>query len=362
VFSSLIEAKQHLVLPEVSPLAMGINKRLLPRGEAANSADAWLDIYQQNALTRIAGGMRSKTAAPAVGVVVDMREFMSSLPAVLYQQGFELSPVTLEVGDYVLSPTMAVERKAVPDLLQSLASGRLYSQAEALCKYYRTPILLIEFDGDKQWGLTHASELGLDIDSRSPGARLSLLLLHFPRLRLVWSRSLHATADMFGALKASGDEPDPAAAAAVGLPEGTNAPGSTPAPLINTAALEVLKRMPGVTQAGARNLMATVGSLAEIAQLTLPQLQAAMAGDADRLRALLDGDFEEEEEGEAQAAGPNQAEGRDGIEQGGSGEVKEGQQQQVGANAPKKGGMTGGAASRAQTLYEFLHAPCPLAG
>eukprot|EP00983_Pelagomonas_calceolata_P058910 1145686-Pelagomonas_calceolata.AAC.2 len=89
---------------------------------------------------------------------------------------------------------------------------------------------------------------------------------------------------------------------------------------------------------------------------------AAMAGDADRLRALLDGDFEEEEEGEAQAAGPNQAEGRDGIEQGGSGEVKEGQQQQVGANAPKKGGMTGGAASRAQTLYEFLHAPCPLAG
>eukprot|EP00983_Pelagomonas_calceolata_P052937 1143073-Pelagomonas_calceolata.AAC.1 len=31
----------------------------------------------------------------------------------------------------------------------------------------------------------------------------------------------------------------------------TNAPGSTPAPLINTAALEVLKRMPGVTQAGA---------------------------------------------------------------------------------------------------------------
>jgi len=34
------------------------------------------------------------------------------------------------------------------------------------------------------------------------------------------ANSLHATADVFGALKASGDEPDPAAAAAVGLPEG----------------------------------------------------------------------------------------------------------------------------------------------
>ncbi|KAF5832312.1 hypothetical protein DUNSADRAFT_11821 [Dunaliella salina] len=251
---------------------------------------------------------------------------------------------------------------------------RLYSQAEALCKYYRTPILLIEFDGDKQWGLTHASELGLDIDSRSPGARLSLLLLHFPRLRLVWSRSLHATADMFGALKASGDEPDPAAAAAVGLPEGANAPGSAPAPLINTAALEVLKRMPGVTQAGARNLMATVGSLAEIAQLTLPQLQAAMAGDADRLRALLDGALDEEEEEEAQAAALKQDEhkdGQQGPEKVDSREGKEGQQQQqqqqqqrlqLGANAPQKGGMAGGTAGRAQTLYEFLHAPCPLAG
>lgn len=34
----------------------------------------------------------------------------------------------------------------------------------------------------------HVSELGLDIDSRAPGSKLALLLLHFPRLRLMWSR------------------------------------------------------------------------------------------------------------------------------------------------------------------------------
>ncbi len=39
-------------------------------------------------------------------------------------QGFELLPMTLEVGDYVLAPTTAVERKSVPDLHASLASGR----------------------------------------------------------------------------------------------------------------------------------------------------------------------------------------------------------------------------------------------
>lgn len=51
-----------------------------------------------------------------------------------------------QVGDYLLSPDIIVERKAVPDLIQSLASGRLYSQAEAMARAYRSPLLLIEFD------------------------------------------------------------------------------------------------------------------------------------------------------------------------------------------------------------------------
>jgi hypothetical protein len=32
------------------------------------------------------------------------------------------------------------------------------------------------------------SELGSDIDPRAVGSRLALLLCHFPKLRLVWSR------------------------------------------------------------------------------------------------------------------------------------------------------------------------------
>jgi len=43
-----------------------------------------------------------------------------------------------------------------------------------------------------------------------------LLALHFPRLRLIWSRSLHATAAIFRDLKANMDEPDPVRAAAIG--------------------------------------------------------------------------------------------------------------------------------------------------
>lgn len=43
-------------------------------------------------------------------------------------------------------------------------------------------------------------------------------MLHFPRLRIVWSRSLHATADIFAALKSNQDEPDLDRAMRVGVP------------------------------------------------------------------------------------------------------------------------------------------------
>jgi DNA excision repair protein ERCC-4 len=48
-------------------------------------------------------------------------------------------PLTLEVGDYVLSPEICCERKSISDLKGSLASGRLYHQVCHLycwyCKY-----------------------------------------------------------------------------------------------------------------------------------------------------------------------------------------------------------------------------------
>ena len=47
-------------------------------------------------------------------------------------------------------------------------------------------------------------------------SKLTLLTLHFPRLRIIWSRSLHASADIFRSLKSNQDEPDPVLAASIG--------------------------------------------------------------------------------------------------------------------------------------------------
>lgn len=58
-----------------------------------------------------------------------------------------------QVGDYILTPDVCVERKSLSDLIGSLNSGRLYNQAQAMTRYYKKPILLIEFDQNKSFHL-----------------------------------------------------------------------------------------------------------------------------------------------------------------------------------------------------------------
>jgi len=56
---------------------------------------------------------------------VDQREFRSTLPNLLHAANLKIIPATLVVGDYILTPTMCVERKSIPDLISSFNSGRL---------------------------------------------------------------------------------------------------------------------------------------------------------------------------------------------------------------------------------------------
>ena len=63
------------------------------------------------------------------------------------------SPVFLKVGDYILSPDICVERKSISDLIGSLNNGRLYNQCVSMCRYYKRPVLLIEFDPKKPFTL-----------------------------------------------------------------------------------------------------------------------------------------------------------------------------------------------------------------
>jgi DNA excision repair protein ERCC-4 len=80
------------------------------------------------------GAGKSKTEKR--DVAVDVREFRSALPSILHRGGMRLAPVTLLVGDFVLSNVHCVERKSISDLYGSFASGRLY--VSAMCSYWAT--------------------------------------------------------------------------------------------------------------------------------------------------------------------------------------------------------------------------------
>lgn len=281
-FESLIRQKSLMMIPvDQDGRCLGVNSSVEPES-----------ITSQNSITRKAGGR--KEVEKEKQVIVDMREFMSSLPNVLHQKGMRIIPVTLEVGDYILSPLICVERKSIQDLFLSFTSGHLYHQVETMVRYYRIPVLLIEFSQEKSFSFQSASDIGDDVTPNSIISKLSLLVLHFPRLRIVWSRSLHATAEIFASLKANQDEPDEAKAIRVGVPseEGV-VEDDVRAENYNTSAVEFLRRLPGVTDSNYRAIMDGCKSLAELALLSIERLAEIMGGQkaAHTLRDFLDAKY-----------------------------------------------------------------------
>jgi len=199
-------------------------------------------------------------------VVVDMREFRSSLPFLVHQKGIEVLPTTIEVGDYVLSPEICMERKSIPDLIGSLASGRLYTQLEVMTKCYRVPILLIEFDENKYFTLQGNNDLGQDISHQNLSSKLTLLALQFPNLRIVWSPSPYYTASLFLELKKGAEEPSEEAAAKVGVDSEDMAE-------FNLAAQDMLRTLPGITHKNYKHVMQSVRNMKELLGKSLEELQ-----------------------------------------------------------------------------------------
>ncbi|KAJ1987164.1 DNA repair protein RAD16 [Dimargaris cristalligena] len=222
----------------------------------------------KNLNTRIAGGGRLTFGTARPQIVVDVREFRSALPSVLHLEGFTLKPCTLIVGDYVLSPTVCVERKSIPDLISSFSSGRLYSQAESMAQYYTTPVLLIEFEEGGSFSLQALGDLKSDIVLSDISSKLVMLTLAFPTLQLLWSSSPRATAEMFQDLKGNQEEPDMNLAMRLGSHSETEINA-----VHNMTPQDMLRSMPGVTSANHHLIINEVKNIAELCDLSLARLK-----------------------------------------------------------------------------------------
>lgn len=166
-------------------------------------------------------------------------------------------------------------KKSYSDLIQSLKSGRLYNQCENMFRHYEIPVLLIEFDEDKSFSfepfndsknrasvLTSSSKMSQD-DIQN---KLTMLLVSFPKLKIIWSSSPYQTAQIFLELKSGEESPDIVLAINKGLKS-----NETPS-LYNESVIDLLQTVPGINNSNYLKVIHKVNNMQEFAQLPQNQL------------------------------------------------------------------------------------------
>lgn len=280
-YGTSVEEQRHLVRirKEKQAFTKLIKEKATLGKHFASDADNWKFRIKktQVANTRIAGGATFRTENDEMRVIVDTREFRSSLPNLLYRVGIQVVPCMLTVGDYVLSPKLCVERKAIPDLISSFKSGRLYQQCEQMFRHYESPVLLIEFDENKSFSLEPFAEfkpptsratnpLSAKILKQEIQLKITELLVSFPRLKILWSSSPYESAQIFLELKASQHEPDVEEALSKGVnPSITTSDGP---PMINDDVVDILQSIPGINTVNYVRIIQKVSNMAELVCLS----------------------------------------------------------------------------------------------
>lgn len=110
--------------------------------------------------------------------------------------------------------------------------------------------------------------------------KLILLTLHFPKLKLVWSPSPYATAQLFEELKLNKDEPDSDKAIVVGTDDGAN-----DLDLItekyNANIYDFLIRLPGISTRNIGQVLKKVKNLKMLSKMTEVELTELLGNSAD---------------------------------------------------------------------------------
>jgi ERCC4-related helicase/ERCC4-type nuclease len=86
----------------------------------------------------------------SIEIVADQREMDANIARELSRrEDYEIRLETLDVGDYILSDRVAVERKSVADFVDSLVGSdrSVFEQVGAMSRHYARPIVLVEGEG-----------------------------------------------------------------------------------------------------------------------------------------------------------------------------------------------------------------------
>ncbi|NWG09391.1 MAG: DEAD/DEAH box helicase, partial [Nitrososphaerales archaeon] len=92
-------------------------------------------------------------------IYVDARETIGMIES-LRGLGAKVEVKTLDIGDFVLSSDLIVERKTVEDFVRSVMDSRLFKQAMAMKGSYRRPILILQGELKDAMGIGEGAFFG----------------------------------------------------------------------------------------------------------------------------------------------------------------------------------------------------------
>jgi ERCC4-type nuclease len=119
-------------------------------------------------------------------VIIDERERNSKVPELLVKKGVSIKFRVIEVGDYIISQRIGVERKTIKDFIKSIYDGRIFDQISRLKEKFEIPVIVVEGD---------LNDLILFVDNPNVfrGALISLVL--FNNTKIFFSLDEEETAD-----------------------------------------------------------------------------------------------------------------------------------------------------------------------
>ncbi len=208
---------------------------------------------------------------------IDHREIRSGVSQILETAGVEVVMRTLEIGDYLLSDRVCVERKTTSDFISSLISGRreLFGQISDLARTFDKPVLIIE--GNDLYGQRQ-------IHPNAVRGALTAIAIDFG-VPILMSKDAEDTALMLAAI-ARREQQDHGREVVMH--------GTRSAMMLPQQQEYVVSAMPEIGPVVAKNLLRHFGTVAAVMSASREELMTVeLVGPktADRIREVVGGEY-----------------------------------------------------------------------
>lgn len=132
-----------------------------------------------------------------------------------------------------------------------------------MCRHYRKPVLLIEFEKNKPFALLQGKyNVSTEMITHDIMAKLTLLTIHFNRVRLIWSQDAYKTADIFKELKEGREQPCLKDALSL---EKSEDEALLLGGMYEHAAKDLILKIPGINTKNAHNILNKVTNIVDLA-------------------------------------------------------------------------------------------------